>query len=627
MKNLKLRGKLVISFCIVILVTALPVILSLNRLRIAENDFSIVIKECGFTQGDIGNAMLALSQSNGDLHDMLSFENTKHIKELKKQRKSELEKYEKYIAIIKKNVKNDKIKEIFEDAVSCTEEYLKVSEEVLKKCSKLDTTNSEDYAKIEKALVEELEPLFQTAWGDWTNLLNNLVKIGNTQSNEISRWNKLAYIILVLGSIVCSIFCISFAIYIARRIAAPIKEFVDRIDALAKKGDIASPINEVDTNDEVGELSRSLKLLLKNLGNIIEDEYHILGSMAEGNFDVYTKNEESYVGDFENILTSIRTIREQLSSTLIEIDVASEHVSVGSEQVASGAQELAQGATEQASAIEQLNATIASIAEQIKENAENARNASEIATASSKEVEEGNKKMNEMIVAMTEITETSNKIAKIIKTIDDIAFQTNILALNAAVEAARAGEAGKGFAVVADEVRNLAGKSAEAAQNTTQLIESSINAVANGTKIADMTAEALGNVVEATNKSTELINQIAVASEEQANSVEEATKGLDQISTVVQTNSATSEESAAASEELSAQANKMREMISHFVLKRGSCKDSNKKTKSNKSNKKSKSSSKKHVDVYEEKIEDFYSDDLQIDLGEDDLAPSHGSKY
>ena len=205
------------------MISAFPVILSLNRLRNAENEFSSVIKECGFTQGDIGNAMLALSQSNSDLHDMLSFENAKHIDELKKSRMNEIDTYYKYIEIIKKNVKNKKVKDIFTDAVSCTEEYLEVSEDVYEKCSKLDTTNPEEYAKIEKTLVEELEPSFKTAWGDWTNLMSNLVKIGNSQSKEISHVNTLAYLILAIGSIICSIFCITFALYFARRISQTIK--------------------------------------------------------------------------------------------------------------------------------------------------------------------------------------------------------------------------------------------------------------------------------------------------------------------------------------------------------------------------------------------------------------------
>ena len=625
MKNLKLRGKLVISLLIVILVSTSPIVLSLNRIRNAENEFEDVINGYGFVQGDIGNAMLSLSQSNTMLHDSLSYENKKHLKELNENRKIELENYNKYIEEIKEHIKDKKIVEIYEDAIKCTEEYLDLCNDVIERCSKLDTTKAEDYAKIEKMLFEELEPAFNIAWGDWRNLLKTLVTQGNKNTKKTSDVNGLSYLILVIGSITCTSLSLLFTNYIARRIANPIKESVERINALAIEGDLASPVTIVDTSDEVGDLSRSLKKLIENLGNIIEDEHYILGSMASGNFDVHSENEESYVGDFENLLKAIRTIKEQLSATLTEIDVASEHVSVGSEQVASGAQELAQGATEQASAIEELNATIASIAEQIKENATNANNASQIAISSSHEVAEGNKKMGEMIVAMTEITETSNKIAKIIKTIDDIAFQTNILALNAAVEAARAGEAGKGFAVVADEVRNLAGKSAEAAQNTTQLIESSIKAVENGTKIADMTAEALANVVEATNKSTELINQIANASNEQANSVEEATKGLDQISSVVQTNSATSEQSAAASEELSAQANNMRKLIGEFVLPRNFSKSSNKKNK--KSGNSVKKNEKKNEKKSSNNVDDYFEFATEIDLGDFDLEPSNNSKY
>ncbi|MCI9136832.1 MAG: methyl-accepting chemotaxis protein, partial [Lachnospiraceae bacterium] len=223
--------------------------------------------------------------------------------------------------------------------------------------------------------------------------------------------------------------------------------------------------------------------------------------------------------------------------------------------------------TEQAAAVEELATTIAGISNQVKDTAENALEARKQSNAAGDEVEECNEQMRDMMNAMEEITRTSDEIGKIIKTIEDIAFQTNILALNAAVEASRAGIAGKGFAVVADEVRNLAGKSSEASKNTAELIESSIKAVARGTKIADSTAQSLIKVVEGVRMASDKVDQIADAAEEQASAVEQVTLGVDQISSVVQTNSATAEESAAASQELSEQADMLKQLVARFILR------------------------------------------------------------
>ena len=245
-----------------------------------------------------------------------------------------------------------------------------------------------------------------------------------------------------------------------------------------------------------------------------------------------------------------------------------EQVNLASEQVSNGAQLLAQGATEQAASVEDLSIIIGDMTEKININAQNAQDAEILFKSTTNATMESNEKMKEMILAMTEISEKSNEISKIIKTIDDIAFQTNILALNAAVEAARAGEAGKGFAVVADEVRNLAQKSAEAANNTTVLIEGTVEAVNNGSKIADETAKSLIEIVEASGKTTDMMINIAKASKQQALSAQSIRESIEQISSVVQTNSATAEESSAASEELNVQSRLLKEIVDKFESKK-----------------------------------------------------------
>lgn len=362
------------------------------------------------------------------------------------------------------------------------------------------------------------------------------------------------------------IFIIATVIFVLRKMLNPMKDLIAAAVEIAS-GHLDVQLQAVN-EDEIGILARTFQQMSDNLKTIVGDVRYILGEMADGNFDVRTKAEERYAGDFEAIIQSIRKLNRTLSYTLSQINQSASQVSSGSDQVSSGAQMLSQGAAEQAASVEELAATINDISREIEDTAENAVEARDRISGAGAQTTVCNLQMQEMIAAMDDISSKSSEIGNIIKTIEDIAFQTNILALNAAVEAARAGEAGKGFAVVADEVRNLAGKSATASKNTAVLIEGSLTAVDKGTKIAGETAETLMKVVGSTESAVGIADRIAEAANSQAGAISQVTQGIAQISSVVQTNSATAEENAAASEELSGQAQIMKGLVEQFKLRR-----------------------------------------------------------
>ena len=552
-KNMKIKSRLTLSYFIILIFTVLISGISIMGLRMSNKKLESFIED--FSKSDkiietirtdinIGSRNIGyIIMSNGKLN------NEKYIQEFK----NASDEISKNLGILESY--GDKGIEEYSNLIN---EWINISNNIINEVS---AGNNELAGQM---LFEKSQPLLEQI----TEISEEMRLSIDTKQNQMleENINTIGTYIIFISAIL--IFAMVLSIYVSSKVTKGIVSPVKEISEAAKKlsqGELDIEI-EYKSNNEIGEMENSVKESVQFLSTCISDISNILSSMESGNFNVSTSG--SFLGEFEKIEKSFIKFANVTSNILEQVNLASEQVLSGSEQVSNGAQLLAQGATEQAASVEDLSIIIGDMTEKININAQNAQDAEILFKSTTNATMESNEKMKEMILAMTEISEKSNEISKIIKTIDDIAFQTNILALNAAVEAARAGEAGKGFAVVADEVRNLAQKSAEAANNTTVLIEGTVEAVNNGSKIADETAKSLIEIVEASGKTTDMMINIAKASKQQALSAQSIRESIEQISSVVQTNSATAEESSAASEELNVQSRLLKEIVDKFESKK-----------------------------------------------------------
>lgn len=559
MKNMKIGLKLILSFLTVVILASLSGVVGLVVMQIADRNYSEALLVNGFSQGDIGRFNTYLNKGSALVRDMIFLSDEDELKsaeqeleQLKKDTDVALEAVKKYcttdeevkqIAIIDKNLP----------------EYRKARDQVVE--LGLAMKNDEALALFRS----DARPYLNACMDAANSLADMNVTMGNEVSDRLTSQSRVSSLIIIIVVIVSVTLSVLLGIFTARSISRPVQE----IEAAAKEmadGNLNVSI-EYQSGNELGSLSESMRLMIKRISFYMREIAKTTKQLADGNLQV--KEQEAFLGDFRPVQSSLYHLVDALNNALGQINQSADQVSAGSDQVSAGAQALSQGSTEQASSVEELAATINEISSQVQQTAQNADDAREETMQAGSAIAVCNGQMGEMIAAMDNISNKSTEIGKIIKTIEDIAFQTNILALNAAVEAARAGAAGKGFAVVADEVRNLASKSAEASKNTAALIEGSIQAVENGTQIANGTADSLSQVVKAAQAATEIVDKIAGAAKEQALSIAQVTQGIDQISSVVQTNSATAEESAAASEELSGQAQMLKSLVGRFELREG----------------------------------------------------------
>ena len=554
-KNMKIRKSLIMGFGITIVVSAIIIIVSLVLMAMQKGQYTDILDQYVASNELVSECRISYNIAARNLRDAVLSGDMTNV-----------------------DATNSKISELSAQLTELSNTYPLDDKTELNSFISLVEAWEKEAASIGETARTNQQKAAEMLVNDCTPALNQMATAGEGLAAKLqaeqeaiikrqSTVSNIAMICIVVAMIIATLVVLRLALIIIKSIVIPTEKVRAALVGFSE-GKLDIPV-DYESKSELGEMCDALRTSQKVLDSVIKDACHLLEEMGEGNFNCRTEAEQYYVGELSDMLKSIQIINRSLSDTLAQISLSGEQVSSGSDQVSTGAQALAQGATEQASAVQELSATIAEISSRSQSNAKRSEDAIDHSKNADLRVRESADYMEEMVKAMEKISSSSEEIGKIIATIENIAFQTNILALNAAVEAARAGSAGKGFAVVADEVRSLATRSDEAAKATKDLIDNSVQATEQGSRIVGQVSESLKKTLDLVMQSNTTINTIAEAIQAESASIAQVTEGIGQISAVVQTNSASSEESAAVSSELFEEVHKLEDETQKFHLKRG----------------------------------------------------------
>lgn len=562
-KGLRIEARLKKAFNIIISIAAAGLIIGILCLIVVVSNFERAMKNYALPQGDIALFMNEYAECRSNMRGIIGYEDQTEIDLLVAKHDTRVENTYARLDAIKSTMVTKEGKAAYAKIEAALDAYLKKEAEVIAIGA---TTDQELCRQAQHMAIEELTPLYEALDAATLELMQ--INIDKEHSMEVvcEVLETAAIVLMIVLVIVTAVISKRIAHIISKGISKPLAQLETRFDSFAK-GDIKTPFPTSTAEDEIAGLMNSSHDMAERLQTIILDVERLCSEMSNGNFNVTSACADAYCGDLEALFVSINEMNTNVSNALREVESVSDQVNAGASNLAEAAQSLAEGATDQAASVQEMLATMDTVSEGLKTTVSSVDEAYQQALRCANDAKLSYDEMNNMVESMNRINVTSKKIENIIAEIENIASQTNLLSLNASIEAARAGEAGKGFAVVADEIRQLAEQSAQSAVGTRELVNNTLYEIGEGSKIAHKTADVLTGVVNAIQQIAETSKTLSENSQVQAESVEQADLGIARISEIVQSNSAAAEESFATSEELSAQAMTMHELVAKFRLK------------------------------------------------------------